>query len=72
MSRPEVSGREPDLPADAPLQLIWGAKQIGDTLGLTERQCFHLLQSKRLPARKVGGSWVADLATLRRFFSEAT
>jgi hypothetical protein len=38
---------------------IWGARAIGDYLGLTERQAFHLLEQGLLPGRKVGRRWAS-------------
>jgi hypothetical protein len=40
--------------------LIWGAEQIGEVIGRPTRATFHLLEQKILPARKVGGRWVAS------------
>lgn len=36
-----------------------GVIAIGKAIGLTRRQAFHLLENHRLPAKKVGGRWVA-------------
>ena len=52
---------ETDL--DAP---IWGARAIASEIKRTERQTFHLLQLKRLPATKVGVTWVTSRRRLQR------
>jgi hypothetical protein len=41
------------------LGLLWGADAIGKFLGINRRRTFYLLQSKRIPARKLGATWVA-------------
>lgn len=45
--------------SEAESPFAWGVREIGRTLGLSERQAFHLLENGRLPAKKVGGRWVA-------------
>lgn len=50
------------------LDLIWEVAEIARLIGRTERQTFHLLQSGQLPAKKVGGRWVAERGQLIRFF----
>jgi hypothetical protein len=39
---------------------VWGAAEIGAVIGKPERAVFHLLENGLLPARKVGGRWVAS------------
>jgi hypothetical protein len=42
---------------DAP---IWGAKNIAVVLGLSERQAFHVLESRTLKGcKRIGGKWSA-------------
>lgn len=53
------------------MKLIWGAEAIGYCLGITRRRAFYLLETKAIPARKVGGRWVAHEKALRSFFGEA-
>jgi hypothetical protein len=50
------------------IDLLWGAKAIGDEINKTVRQTFHLLETGMLPARKVGKHWVAERGTLHAFF----
>jgi hypothetical protein len=40
--------------------LIWGAAAIARTIGQTERATYHLLASELLPAKRIGGRWVAS------------
>jgi len=55
------------------LDLLWGASAIAAAIGKTERAVYHMLEQGRLPARKVGASWVASREALRRHFEgEAT
>lgn len=44
---------------------LWGAKAIGDELGLPERKTFYLLEKGLLPARKIGRIWVSTRKELR-------
>lgn len=39
--------------------LIWGVTAIAKEIGRTNRQTFHMLENGYIPARKVGGRWVA-------------
>jgi hypothetical protein len=50
------------------LNLVWGAEAIAAVIGRTPRQTFHLLDGGQLPARKVGGRWVAERGKLVAFF----
>ena len=50
--------------------LIWGASAIAKAIGRTDRQTFHMLEKGILPAKKVGGRWVAERGQLLRFFLE--
>lgn len=50
----------------ANLKLLWGAPAIARALNITRRKAYHLLETGSLPARKVGGSWVADIDRLRQ------
>lgn len=49
--------------------LVWGAKEIAKIIGRTQRVTFTLLDKGELPAKKVGGRWVADRAKLVAFFT---
>ena len=42
------------------LDLIWGAAAIARAIGQTERATYHLLANELLPAKRVGGRWVAS------------
>jgi hypothetical protein len=53
------------------LDLIWGASAIGKAVGLSERQTKHILSIGELPARKVGGRWVASRRKLQEHFENA-
>ncbi|MBY3597544.1 DNA-binding protein [Rhizobium bangladeshense] len=52
------------------LDLIWEVAEIAKLIGRNERQTFHLLSSAQLPARKVGGRWVAERSKLIAFFMD--
>jgi len=46
---------------------VWGAEAIAKLIGLSTRATFHLLENRRLPAKKVGGRWVVLPSTIRRY-----
>ncbi|RWL87719.1 MAG: DNA-binding protein [Mesorhizobium sp.] len=50
------------------LELVWGAEAIALVIGAKPRQTFHLLETGQIPAKKVGGRWVAERGQLARFF----
>ncbi len=50
------------------LDLIWGAAEIAREINLNIRQTFHQLETGSIPAKKVGGKWVAERGMLREFF----
>ena len=50
------------------IDLIWEVAEIAKLIGRTERQIFHLLATGQLPAKKVGGRWVAKRGQLIAFF----
>ncbi|WP_042776610.1 hypothetical protein [Sinorhizobium fredii] len=54
------------------LDLIWGGEEIAKAIGRTPRITFHLLEKGELPAKKVGGRWVAERSKLLSFFLEIT
>jgi len=56
-----------DLKKD--LEIIWGAKDIGAAISVTERQAFHMLEKGEVPgARKWNGKWCVSRRKLREFF----
>jgi hypothetical protein len=40
--------------------VIWGATSIAKAIGQTERATYHLLASGLVPAKRIGGRWVAS------------
>jgi hypothetical protein len=54
------------------LDLVWGAQGIADLINVPLRQAYWLLETKKLPARKVGNLHVASREQLRQFFKPAT
>jgi hypothetical protein len=49
---------------------VWGAAAMGQVIGRTERQVFHMLEAGHLPARKVGRKWVCSRARLLAYLTE--
>ncbi|QFI65227.1 DNA-binding protein [Sinorhizobium alkalisoli] len=60
-----------DMAVPANFELVWGVHEIAKLIGRTPRQTFHMLSKGELPARKVGGRWVAERGKLIAFFMEA-
>jgi hypothetical protein len=54
--------------------VVWGAKAIGQEIGLSERRAFHRLERGHIRcAKKVGNSWVSTKPALKRLVTpEAT
>lgn len=52
------------------LDLVWEVEEIARVIGRTKRQTFHILYKGELPAKKVGGRWVAERSKLIKFFME--
>ncbi|WP_246684049.1 MULTISPECIES: DNA-binding protein [unclassified Mesorhizobium] len=50
------------------MELVWGAEAIALLIGAKPRQTFHLLETGQIPAKKVGGRWVAERGKIIRFF----
>jgi hypothetical protein len=50
--------------------LIWELKPIAQEIGVTERQAYHLIYTRQLPVRKIGGRFCASRSGLRRFFAD--
>jgi hypothetical protein len=48
--------------------LLWGAEGIARELKRTRRQTVHLLENGRLPAIKIGGTWVSSRRVLQAHF----
>lgn len=53
---------------DDPLDLIWTAPRIGEALNVSTRRAMYMLETGKLPARKIGRIWVADRSQLRKHF----
>lgn len=52
------------------LDLIWGAKAIGEALGLSEGQAKFALVKGEIPGRKVNGRWVVSRHKLVEHFED--
>ena len=50
------------------LDLIWGEAAVGRVCNLSPRQAFYALETGSIPAKKVGGRWVAERGQLLSFF----
>jgi hypothetical protein len=59
------------LELEQKMDLIWGGEEIAKVIGRTPRVAFALLEKGVLPAKKVGGRWVAERSKLIAFFMEA-
>ncbi|MGO7279400.1 DNA-binding protein [Rhizobium ruizarguesonis] len=52
----------------AALDLVWEVDEIAKLIGRNHRQTNHMLAKGQLPAKKVGGRWVAERSKLIAFF----
>jgi hypothetical protein len=54
-------------------EILWGAAEIGEAVGLTRRKTFYLLERGRLAgARKLGCRWCISRTNLMANFDEQT
>jgi hypothetical protein len=49
-------------------EVLWGAEQIGDFINKSKRATFHLLETGKIPARKIGHQWTATRKELAAIF----
>jgi hypothetical protein len=61
-------GTDPD--GTIGLDILWGVAAIGKEINRNPRQTFHLLETGKLPAKKVGGRWCASRTGLRSLFQD--
>lgn len=52
--------------------LVWGGQNIAKAINRKPRATFHMLERNELPARKVGGRWVASRRRLREHLAGAS
>ena len=61
------------MPIDDDLdKLLWGCAAIGEAIGRTERQTYHLIITDQIPAKKIGKVWVSTLRRLRTHICDET
>lgn len=60
--------------ADAVLadDLLRGVKAIAEYIGETPRKTYYLLENQRIPAGKIGSTWIASKTRLRAHFERIT
>ncbi len=58
-----------DQTSDEGVDFLWGCNAIASFIGRTPRQTFHLLEAKKLPAGKVGATWVASKSALTEYLN---
>jgi hypothetical protein len=55
------------------LDLVWGARRIGDTLGVPEHRIIRLFDKGQLPfVKRVGKMLVAERSEMRKHFITET
>jgi hypothetical protein len=52
--------------------LLRGCVRIAEFLGESERRTFYLLQTRQIPAGKIGTVWIASKSALRSHFWRLT
>jgi hypothetical protein len=62
----------PTSTPDPASDIVWGGQEIGRVINRTPRQTFHMLESRLLPARKIGHAWCASRSALRQALIGAT
>lgn len=56
--------------SDEGLDLVWGLKAIAKLIRRTERQAYYMASEGKIPAKQVGGRWVASRQKLIAFFMD--
>lgn len=56
----QVSSADIQIASPSTEDIVWEVDNIAQVIGRSERQTFHLLATGQLPAKKVGGRWVAS------------
>jgi hypothetical protein len=59
------SNAQDDLAND----LVWGVAGIGKVINRSQRQVFHMISTRQLPVKKIGGRYCASRMGLRKFFA---
>ncbi|MBU2483890.1 MAG: DNA-binding protein [Alphaproteobacteria bacterium] len=52
-----------------PGDLLIGAKAVGEALGISRRQVFHLIEKQLIPTFRLGSSVAARRSTLMRWLA---
>lgn len=52
--------------------ILWGASAIARVIGRSDRQTFDMLEKGNIPAKKVGGRWVASREKLIALLTEVS
>ncbi|SDP45962.1 hypothetical protein SAMN05428967_2217 [Phyllobacterium sp. YR620] len=53
------------------LDLVWGVRAIGDIIGRSYRQTYHMISTGKLPmVKQVGERYFASRSKLIKFFME--
>jgi excisionase family DNA binding protein len=52
------------------LDLIWGCEEMAKFIGRSQRSVLRMLDNGELPAKKVGGRWVAERGALTAVFTQ--
>jgi hypothetical protein len=55
--------------ADSDDDLVWGGEEIAKVIKRKPPATFHMLEGGHLPARKVGGRWVASRSRLLSYLA---
>lgn len=57
--------------SDGETDLAWGVEEIAKVVERDKRATYHLLSKGELPARRVGGRWVASRRRLLAYLTGA-
>ena len=50
----------PESDVELSTDIVWGIQGIAVCIDRSNRQTHRLLEAKKLPAKKIGGNWVAS------------
>jgi hypothetical protein len=46
--------------------IVWGARAIGEVANVSEKKSFYLLETGKIPAKKIGDQWVGSRKKIRQ------
>ena len=52
--------------------ILWGCNAISDFIDRSPRATYHLLESKKIPAGKIGANWIGSKRAITKHIDKIT